>query len=121
LYGYQAAEAIGRHIGFLELDPDAREAPPVEGCRRMLETRRRRKDGTQVLVLLSTTSLREAEGPFRSVEVSLDITERRQLERELEHSERLAAIGRIAAGMAHEINNPLSVIQSCAVYFSEAA
>jgi signal transduction histidine kinase/ActR/RegA family two-component response regulator len=87
----------------------------------MLETRRRRQDGSDILVLLSTTSLREPEGLFRSVEVSLDITERRKLERELEHSERLAAIGRIAAGMAHEINNPLSVIQSCAVYFGEVA
>jgi len=87
----------------------------------VLEAKRRRKDGGEVLVLLSTTSLREAEGTFRSVEVSLDISERRKLERELEHSERLAAIGRIAAGMAHEINNPLSVIQSCAVYFAEAA
>lgn len=120
LYGYSAAEAIGRHISFLRLDAEAREFSP-EGKRQMVETMRRRKDGSHVLVLLSRTSLREAEGAFRSVEVSLDITERRKLERELEHSERLAAIGRIAAGMAHEINNPLSVIQSCAVYFAEAA
>lgn len=121
LYGYSAAEAIGRHISFLRLDADETREFSPEGKRQMVETTRRRKDGSHVLVLLSRTSLREAEGAFRSVEVSLDITERRKLERELEHSERLAAIGRIAAGMAHEINNPLSVIQSCAVYFAEAA
>lgn len=120
LYGYPTAEAIGRHIGFLRLDHEDRGFS-IDGKRQMIETTRRRKDGSEVLVLLSRTSLREAEGAFRSVEVSLDITERRKLERELEHSERLAAIGRIAAGMAHEINNPLSVIQSCAVYFGEAA
>jgi len=120
LYGYSTAEAIGRHIGFLRLDHEDRGFS-IDGKRQMIEATRRRKDGSEVLVLLSRTSLREAEGAFRSVEVSLDITERRKLERELEHSERLAAIGRIAAGMAHEINNPLSVIQSCAVYFGEAA
>lgn len=120
LYGYGTAEAIGRHIDFLRLDPEDRGFSS-DGKRQMIETTRRRKDGSEVLVLLSRTSLREAAGAFRSVEVSLDITERRKLERELEHSERLAAIGRIAAGMAHEINNPLSVIQSCAVYFGEAA
>lgn len=121
LYGYRADEAIGRHIGFVELEAESRAVRPEDGGRRMLEVKRRRKDGSEVLVLLSTSTLRDGDGPFRSVEVSLDITERKKLERELEHSERLAAIGRIAAGMAHEINNPLSVIQSCAVYFSDAA
>ena len=43
------------------------------------------------------------------------------LERELEHAERLAALGRIAAGMAHEINNPLAVIHASADYIAEVA
>lgn len=48
-------------------------------------------------------------------------SERLELERGLEHSERLAAIGRIAAGMAHEINNPLAVIRASAAYVAEIA
>ncbi|HMI93530.1 MAG TPA: hybrid sensor histidine kinase/response regulator [Polyangiales bacterium] len=47
--------------------------------------------------------------------------QRRRLERELEHAERLAAIGRIAAGMAHEINNPLAVIHASSTYLAELA
>ncbi len=47
--------------------------------------------------------------------------ERVGLERELEHAERLAALGRIAAGMAHEINNPLAVIHASADYIGEVA
>ena len=43
------------------------------------------------------------------------------LERELEHAERLAALGRIAASMAHEINNPLAVVQSSASYVRDVA
>ncbi|MDR3205390.1 MAG: PAS domain S-box protein [Deltaproteobacteria bacterium] len=43
-----------------------------------------------------------------------DLTERRQLERQLLHSEKLASIGLLAAGVAHEVGNPLSAISGYA-------
>ncbi len=49
------------------------------------------------------------------------VKQRQGLERELEHAERLAALGRIAASMAHEINNPLAVVQSSASYVRDVA
>jgi PAS domain S-box-containing protein len=49
-------------------------------------------------------------GPYRMVGINLDITERKRLEEGLRHSERLASLGTFAAGMAHEINNPLGTI-----------
>ncbi|HEY5962282.1 MAG TPA: hybrid sensor histidine kinase/response regulator [Polyangiaceae bacterium] len=49
------------------------------------------------------------------------VERQKDLTRELEHAERLAAIGRIAASMAHEINNPLAVVQSSSIYVREVA
>ena len=44
------------------------------------------------------------------VEVWRDITDRTQLEAQLTHSERLASLGLLAAGVAHELNNPLASV-----------
>ncbi len=48
-----------------------------------------------------------------------DLTEMRRLEKEIERSKRLAAIGKLAAGVAHEIRNPLSSIKGFGTYFKE--
>ncbi|MCC6900916.1 MAG: hypothetical protein IT377_18205 [Polyangiaceae bacterium] len=50
------------------------------------------------------------EAPLGLVTVTRDITDRLALERHLMHDERMAVVGKIAAAVAHEINNPIGVV-----------
>ncbi len=55
--------------------------------------------------------IRDSEGKHLGlVLVNRDITERREMERRLMHQEKMTVIGKLAAGLAHELNNPLGVI-----------
>jgi len=72
------------------------------------------------LVPLSTTTseLKDAEGqPVGIVIMLKDLRDIRSLEKRVELSERLASLGQMAAGIAHEIRNPLSSIKGFAQYF----
>lgn len=48
-----------------------------------------------------------------------DVTEQRALERSMAQAEKMAAVGRVGSGIAHEINNPLATIASCAEAIAE--
>jgi signal transduction histidine kinase len=57
------------------------------------------------------SSIKDSEGkPLGAVLVNRDITERRDMERRLMHQEKMTVIGKLSAGIAHELNNPLGVI-----------
>ena len=71
----------------------------------------RRRNGRTVPVELSTAPLRGAEGKeLGALGAFRDLTRVRQLEDRLRRSDRLAALGEMAAGLAHEIKNPLTAL-----------
>jgi PAS domain S-box-containing protein len=73
----------------------------------------RSKDRQNIQVEMVATIVTE-EAPIERLACcfSRDITERKRLEENLLYSDRLAVMGRMAAGIAHEINNPLEIILS---------
>jgi two-component system sensor histidine kinase HydH len=78
------------------------------------------KDGKRIPLEVITTVLKEEDGTFwEHVILFRDLTEIRRLRQEIDRSHRLASLGRLAAGIAHEIRNPLSSIKGFATYFRE--
>jgi len=77
-------------------------------------------DGRNAPLEVIATRLQDDEGTFFGYAILFrDLTEVQRLKREVERSRRLAAIGSLAAGVAHEIRNPLSSIKGFATYLRE--
>ena len=120
LLGYPASEAIGREINAV-LRPSGERARREQAVmRRELErehavvnflTEVLAKDGTPIQISLTATLIAGADGG--ALGSSLIVRDNRlqsRLEDQMRRSERLAAISVMAAGLAHEINNPLAII-----------
>jgi two-component system NtrC family sensor kinase len=70
-----------------------------------------RKDGEELILNLSMAPVRDQQGSVIGIiGVAQDITERKRMEERIQETSRLISLGELAAGMAHEINNPLTVV-----------
>jgi two-component system NtrC family sensor kinase len=113
--GYSWEEIAGRPITSLAQDPEAFEPVMLscqeEGCALAVDVPFRHKDGKTVYCNASLMDLTNREGHrVATVGICQDITRWKRLQQDLIQVDRLAEIGRIAAGVAHEINNPVAVI-----------
>jgi PAS domain S-box-containing protein len=120
MYGYRAEEIVGKSFELL-VPAERLETGEVDTIDYLLaeqnsmtdfETERLTKDGRRLAVEISCTLVRDSRGRVigRSA-IHRDITEKKRLERELLHSEKLSTIGKMSAHVAHEIRNPLSSIR----------
>ena len=112
LTGISAQRVVGSRLGSLEapwrnlLEEFSRQSEPHRHKQRLSV------DGQARWLNLHKAAIEEPLAPGNSGLVILveDVTETRLLEDRLAHSERLASIGRLAAGVAHEIGNPITGI-----------
>ncbi len=77
------------------------------------------KDGQFIHYSISCYPLMEGGRPVGAVEISRDITQDVQVQKMMMQQEKLASIGRLSAGVAHEINNPLTTILTSAMLIQE--
>jgi len=123
--GFSPEEVIGKPASSLCEMPEDFEAlfqeALDEGHAARYEARFLTREGETVISNISLTLIEDAEEqPLEMVCLCRDITRRLQLKDDLIRSERLAAIGNMAAGVAHEINNPLAVIDTIAGLVEES-
>jgi PAS domain S-box-containing protein len=117
LYGWTAAEAVGRNgveLLFGEAPPQFEEAQRIvaEKGHWAGELNQVTRDGRPIIVSGSWTLVRDEQGiPYRKLVVNSDVTEKKRLEAELQRAAQLSLVGELAAGLAHEIKNPLAGIQ----------
>lgn len=78
-----------------------------------------RGDGRPILLELSAPQPIQFEDQASQLIVTRDITERREIQAQLLLADRLVSVGTLAAGITHEINNPLSYILANLSYLSE--
>ncbi|KAA0242234.1 MAG: sensor histidine kinase [Candidatus Brocadia sp. AMX2] len=112
-WGYQEEELIGQPLISILFDKRQENADQIvhNGFSKIFEVEVLDKQNNIRNVLLSTSLVKNKEGQTMSIlGVANDVTELRRLEQRLVQSDRLASIGQLVAGIAHEINNPIGVI-----------
>lgn len=118
LLEYTKDEIVGRDVLMLYDSPRQR-SELMEACGehgevwevRNREVRLRSKSGRVLHVMMTLSTMLNEEGSIiGTVGIGKDVSEQKMLQFKLAHSEKLAGIGTLASGIAHEINNPLAGI-----------
>jgi PAS domain S-box-containing protein len=116
ILGYNREEVIGRRIEMLFADPTERDSAiaQLDHTDHVVNylTRFVTKDGDIRRVLLTLSRLRSPDGdPIGTLGVSKDITQELELQRRLNRSQRMAALGQAITGIQHSIKNMLNVMK----------
>ena len=116
-WGYRKDDLIGRpYLALLSKRHRGRRLKSTLdiGAKQVYEVEVVTRTGEPRAVMVSVSPLHGSEGAILGVlGIARDMTETKKLEQRIRNSEKLASVGRLAAGVAHEINNPLGGILNC--------
>src|SRR5208282_2600939 len=126
IYGYTPEEAVGKHISILAPSDRPDEIPEIlqkiargESIEHY-ESARVTKSGQRLDVSISVSPLRNARGDVIGASaIARDITAQRRAESQLNQSQKMEAIGRLAGGVAHDFNNILGIVNACAEFLRD--
>ncbi len=111
-------EGVSLEELFYPLPPDLQQEQPLLEK----DVFCRNKSGEEIPIKLSTSPLLKHDGTRNGMVIILrDMRDIRKIELQLELSRRLASLGKMAAGVAHEIRNPLGTLRGFAQYFGKEA
>ncbi|MBL8739655.1 MAG: PAS domain S-box protein, partial [Myxococcales bacterium] len=119
LFEYTPQEMIGRSIALLSPVPHRQDVEKVLSRVRAgdpvrsAEAKRLTRSGNLVDVAITVSPLKDAQGQVVGVsKIVHDIRDARRLQQRLSIADRMASIGTLAAGVAHEVNNPLAYVKT---------
>lgn len=115
IYGWKAEEVLNRvaHELFYRESPSLLKTAlrtTIERGNWQGELKQLTKEEREIVVASRWTSIPDTKNPQAILVVNTDITEKKQLERQLLHAQRLESIGNLAASIAHDLNNILTPI-----------
>jgi len=122
ILGYQTGEVLGKEAGDVLPGPCNAILEMLKSQKSVIEKEIECPTGDNRITPLEVlaTPLQDEDGILIANVILLrDLTEVNHLKKEVARSQRLASLGRLAAGIAHEIRNPLSSIKGFATYFRE--
>jgi PAS domain S-box-containing protein len=116
-WGYAKEDLLGRpYLSLLSKRHRGRRLKSTLdiGVKQVYEVEVLTKSGEPRSVMVSVSPLHGVEGEILGVlGIARDMTDTKKLEQQIRNSEKLASVGKLAAGVAHEINNPLGGILNC--------